>query len=68
MVAHLHQPDIDGLARRRVTVDPDSHRHLDECELCLRRLIDEALQLDAAETDGQARAPKPEDVAGAASR
>jgi hypothetical protein len=54
MLGHLHQPDINGLARRRVAVaDTDTHRHLDDCELCLRRLIDEVLRLAPLESDGQ---------------
>jgi hypothetical protein len=67
MLGHLHQPDIDGLARSRVTVaDTDTHRHLDECELCLRRLIDEVLRLASVESDGQTHAPALEGVASAA--
>jgi hypothetical protein len=55
MLAHLHQSDIDGLATCRVTAaDQASHRHLDECELCLRRLIDEVLRLASLEEDAAA--------------
>jgi len=68
MLGHLHQPDIHGLATRRVTTaDPDTHRHLDDCELCLRRLIDEVLRLAAVEKE-QKRAPALKRVASAGGR
>jgi hypothetical protein len=67
MAGHLHQRDIDGLAHGRVTAsDTETHRHLDECELCLRRLIGEVLQLGAVEPDGQTHAPALDGVASAA--
>ena len=57
MRGHLHQPEIDALATHVVTVsDPLSYRHLDECELCLRRLIDEVLRLGSMEEDGSMKA------------
>jgi hypothetical protein len=56
MAAHLHQHEIDALATRVVSVsDPVAYRHLDDCELCLRRLIDETLRLASVEADGQSR-------------
>jgi hypothetical protein len=57
MRGHLHQPEIDALATQVLTVsDPLSYRHLDECELCLRRLIDEVLRLASRETESEAHA------------
>ena len=49
MSAHLHQPDIERLARRRASAAdcPRVHRHLFQCELCLRRLIDAEVRLAA---------------------
>jgi hypothetical protein len=55
MLAHVHQPDIDRIATRHQTV-PDSprvYRHLNRCELCLRRLIEAELRLASLKVTGQ---------------
>jgi hypothetical protein len=54
MSAHVHQHEIERLARRRVSAaeSPRVHRHLFECELCLRRLIDAEVRLATAESAG----------------
>jgi hypothetical protein len=55
MREHLHQPDIDRLSTRRGAVaDPVAYRHLNQCEPCLRRLIDEVLRLASVEESPQA--------------
>jgi hypothetical protein len=60
MLAHVHQPDIDRIATRHQSV-PDSprlYRHLNRCELCLRRLIEAELRVALVELAGQIRARK----------
>jgi hypothetical protein len=69
MPAHLHQHEIDVLATRVGSVsDPVAYRHLDDCELCLRRLIDEALRLASVEADGEVPASALDDLTSAAGR
>lgn len=52
MLAHLHQPDIDRLASDRFNAAdwPHAYRHWNECELCLRRLIDAGLRAAAVQS------------------
>ena len=50
MREHLHQPDIARLSSRlEAAAEPNVYRHLNQCEPCLRRLIDEVLRLATAE-------------------
>jgi hypothetical protein len=56
MLAHVDQPDIDRIATRHQSV-PDSsprlYRHLNRCELFLRRLIEAELRLALVGLAGQ---------------
>ena len=59
MGPHVHQPDIDRIATRHQNV-PDSprvYRHLNRCELCLRRLMDAERRLASVESAGQIHTP-----------
>ena len=68
MAEHLPQPDIDRLETQRGSVaDPVTDRHLDQCEPCLRRLIDEVLRLGSVEEDRQTHAPELKVIASAGS-
>ena len=54
MLAHLHQPDIDRIVIDRLDESdwPHVYRHLNDCELCLRRLIDDVIRLAPVELIG----------------
>jgi hypothetical protein len=59
MSSHLHQPDIIRLLASRLSEAdmPRVYRHLDECELCLRRVIEAErgfASMDSAEQTGAA--------------
>ena len=42
MPAHIYEPEMGRLSARRLSESDAArvYRHLDECELCLRRLIE----------------------------
>jgi hypothetical protein len=55
MSPHLHQPDIVRLLASRLSEAdiPRVYRHLDDCELCLRRVIEAEGGLGSSGSAGQ---------------
>jgi len=55
MEPHIHQPDIDRIVVRHqnAPASPHVYRHLNRCELCLRRLMDAELRLASVESARQ---------------